>query len=151
MSNALNYVGIAKKAGALAVGETEAAAACRAGKAKILLLASDASENTVRRAENFITGHKTLVVRLKCSKAELGERTGSRSCALAAVEDVGIAASLLMELSREDSVYEAAAVEMAARNEKARKRKAESLAHERNIRAGKKGGAVQKVTRRKSK
>lgn len=151
MNSAFNYIGIAKKAGSLAVGETEAGAACRAGKAKILLLASDASDNTVRRAENLISGHKTLIVRLNCTKAELGELSGSRACALAAVTDVGIAASLLGELSKDDGDYAQAAADMAAKNEKAKKRKAEALAHERNKRVGKTGGAVQKVTRRKSK
>lgn len=149
MTNPDNYIGIAKKAGALAVGETDAGAACRAGKAKILILASDAAENTAGRARNFIAGHKTLLIRSPYTKARLGEMTGSGVCALAAVTDIGIAASFLSALAESDNQYKEAAEETAQRNEKAKRRKAESKAHERNKRTKKSEG--QKATRRKSK
>lgn len=151
MSSPDNYIGIAKKAGALAVGETDAGTACRSGKAKILLLASDASENTVNRAENFIAGRRTVLIKSQYTKAALGDMTGSRACALAAVTDMGIAASILSALAQGDDRYEAAAAEMAARNEKAKRRKAESGVHERKKRTGGGDSAAQKAMRRKNK
>ena len=39
----LNMLGLMRKAGAIAIGEVNTGGACRGGKAKLLLLASDAS------------------------------------------------------------------------------------------------------------
>ena len=61
MNKALGYIGIAKKAGALSVGETNAGAVVRAGKGRVLLLASDASPNARHRAEGFVAGTQTPV------------------------------------------------------------------------------------------
>ena len=41
----LNLLGLMRKANAIAVGETNTGGAVRAGKAKLLLLAADASDN----------------------------------------------------------------------------------------------------------
>ena len=91
MSKALGYISIAKKAGALAVGETNAGAAVRAGKGRVLLLASDASPNARHRAEGFVTGTQTPLVVSPFSKAELSEATGAGGCSMAAFTDVGAA------------------------------------------------------------
>lgn len=48
MDSILHLVGIAKKAGRLEVGEEPVGAAARARQAKLILVASDAAENTVR-------------------------------------------------------------------------------------------------------
>ena len=59
MNKALNYLGLAKKAGLLEIGEENTGAAIRGGKARLVLLASDASDNAGRRAEGFLHGKKT--------------------------------------------------------------------------------------------
>ena len=46
----LNMLGLMRKAGAIDIGETNTGGACRAGKAKVLLLAADASDNAQSRA-----------------------------------------------------------------------------------------------------
>ena len=56
----LNLLGLMRRANALQVGETNAGAAVRGGKAKLLLLASDASDNARGRAEGFLYGRNTI-------------------------------------------------------------------------------------------
>ena len=77
MHKALNYIGLAKKAGSIEVGETNTGAAIRAGKGRILILASDASDNARRRAENYVSGKQTPIVLLPFSKAEISQATGT--------------------------------------------------------------------------
>ena len=61
MPNSLNVLGLARKAGFVEAGEEAAGAACRAGKARVLLVASDASANAQHRAENFTAASHTTV------------------------------------------------------------------------------------------
>ena len=56
MSKALRYLGIARKAGFLELGEENTGAAVRGSKAKVVFLAADASDNARRRAEGFVYG-----------------------------------------------------------------------------------------------
>ena len=53
MDSALHLLGIARKAGRVEVGEEPAGAACRARQARVLLVAADAADNSVRRAARF--------------------------------------------------------------------------------------------------
>ena len=46
----LNLLGMMRRANAITIGEDKAAEIVRAGKAKLLLLASDVSENAARKA-----------------------------------------------------------------------------------------------------
>ena len=55
---ALHLLGIARKANRLAIGEEPAGIACRSGKARLLLVAQDAGEHTVRRAQSFCRSGK---------------------------------------------------------------------------------------------
>ena len=50
MDSALHLLGIARKAGRAEVGEEPAGAACRARQARVLLVAADAADNSIRRA-----------------------------------------------------------------------------------------------------
>ena len=47
---ALKMLGLMRPAGAIEIGADRAAEAARAGRASVLLLASDASETTLRKA-----------------------------------------------------------------------------------------------------
>ena len=54
----LNLLGLMRRANAISLGETNTGASVRAGKAKLLLLALDASENARHRAEGFVHGRR---------------------------------------------------------------------------------------------
>ena len=102
MSKALNYLGIARMSGNIELGEENARALVKAGKARLLLLASDASDGVKKRAEGYVFGFRTPVVELPFTKEELGGATGRAQCAIAAVRDLGLAVSLANALASED-------------------------------------------------
>lgn len=138
MNRALNYLGIARKAGFLEVGEENTGAAVRGGKAKLLLLASDASDNARSRAKGFVMGHRTLIVELPFTKIEISDCTGKSGCSMAALCDIGIADSMMQILAAaEPEKFSELSAEVHRRSEKAAQRKSEAKAHQRNIRTGK--------------
>ena len=134
----LNLLGLMRRANALQLGETNAGAAVRGGKAKLLLLASDASDNARGRAEGFLFGRNAIGLTLPFTKAEISAHVGVSGCSMAAVTDIGFAHALmklLVELSPRE--YEDAAAQVEQRFSRAERRKKEAKAHERNKRTGK--------------
>ena len=103
MDNISSLLGLALRAGRLAAGEEPVGAACRGHKAYLLLLASDAADNTIRRAHHFAqTGTNTICLTIPMTKEELGGALGRASCAMLAVTDVGLAAALADKLASVD-------------------------------------------------
>ena len=134
----LNNLGLMRRANAIAIGETNTGAAARAGKAVLLLLASDASNNARSRAEGFVYGRSTIMITLPFTKEEISDHVGVNGCSMLAVTDTGFANALMKSLAAlQPDVYEEAAKQMAERFSKAAKRKNEAAAHERNKRNGK--------------
>ena len=134
----LNLLGLMRRANALQVGETNAGAAVRGGKAKLLLLASDASDNARGRAEGFLFGRNAIGLTLPFTKAEISAHVGVSGCSMAAVTDIGFANALmklLVELSPGE--YEEGAAQVEQRFSRAERRKKEAKAHEKNKRTGK--------------
>lgn len=134
----LNLLGLMRRANALQVGETNAGAAVRGGKAKLLLLASDASDNARGRAEGFLFGRNAIGLTLPFTKAEISAHVGVSGCSMAAVTDIGFANALmklLVELSPGE--YEEIAAQVEQRFSRAERRKKEAKAHEKNKRTGK--------------
>ena len=101
MSSALNYLGIARMSGNIELGEENAKALVKAGKARLLLLSSDASDGLRKRAEGYVFGFRTPVAELPFTRAELGAATGRAQCAIAAVRDLGLASALAEALAAE--------------------------------------------------
>lgn len=135
---ALRLLGLARKAGRIEVGEEPAGAACRARKAKLLLLAGDAADNTARRAEHFVQAGNTLCVRTPFTKAQIGGAVGRESCAMAALTDAGMAASFLNKLAADDPErYGEAAAALSAKAKKVLQRQREQRQHEKNLAKGK--------------
>lgn len=97
----LNLLGLMRKAGSLETGETNAGAVCRGGKAKLLLLASDASENARRRAESFVQGRSTVFVTVPFTKDEIASKVGTSVCSMAAITDLGFADAFMKGLCSE--------------------------------------------------
>ena len=103
MDSIPSLLGLALRAGRLAVGEEPVGAACRGHKAYLLLLASDAADNTIRRASHFSQSAKnTICLQLPLTKAELGSGLGRTACAMAALTDVGCAAAVAQRLAQSD-------------------------------------------------
>ena len=139
MDSTSSLLGLALRAGRLAVGEEPVGAACRAHKAYLLLLACDAADNTIRRAHQFTQAGKTLCLTLPLDKAALGGCLGRASCAMAALTDVGLAAALADKLAQADpAAYGEASALLTQRAQRAKKRRDEKRAHEKNLRRGKK-------------
>lgn len=145
----LSLLGLALRGGNLAVGEEPVEAAARARDARILLLAADAADNTRRRAEHFALAGQCLWLRLPFTKEELGMALGRASVALAAVTDTGLANAVVQRLAEGDPVrYAEAAAQLEVKARRARERQAERLAHEKNVRRGKRKRAPESPARK---
>ena len=128
----LDLLGLMRKAGAVQIGEMNSGTACREGKAKLLLLAKDASENAVKRAESFVFGRRTLLMTLPYTKDEIAEKLGSGVCAMAAVTDLGFANAFVSKLSAQyPGQYEDTASALSKKLEKTDRRK-KAAASEKN-------------------
>ena len=135
MDKALNYMGLARKAGRIELGEEPVGAAARALIAHLIIVAGDASDHTWRRAKSFVAGTNQQVLRLPYTKDEMGFVIGRTSLAIAAITDAGLAVSLVKALSDAKNQSVLAALEEMA--QKAKQRQKEAKSHERNKRIGK--------------
>lgn len=98
-NNIPSLLGLALRGGKLAVGEEPTALAAKAGQARLLLTASDAAGNTLRRAERLAGEGHCLWLVLPFTKAELGGALGRGSAAVAALTDIGLAAAVTERLA----------------------------------------------------
>lgn len=137
MDKAMNYLGLARKAGLAELGEEPVGAVSRTGKAYAILVASDASDHTWRRAKSYAAGTDQQCIRLPFNKEEMGLASGRTSLAIAAITDAPLALALVQSLEPADRYSEAAAV-LYQKVQKLKKRQAEAKAHARNVRKGKK-------------
>ena len=135
----LRLLGLARKAGRLAVGEEPVGAACRSRQARLILVADNAAPNTFRRSVHFGEMGGALCLSLPCTKEELGLSLGRSTCAMAALTDVGLAAALVRQLNRLDPErYGAALAQLDHQAQRALERQREQRRHERNLQRGKK-------------
>ncbi len=104
MDSIPSLLGLALRAGRLAVGEEPVGGSLPGHKAYLLCaLASDAADNTIRRASHFSQSAKnTICLQLPLTKAELGSGLGRTACAMAALTDVGFAAAVAQRLAQSD-------------------------------------------------
>ena len=120
MDNVLHLLGIARKAGRVEVGEEPVGASARARQARLILVASDAADNSARRAAHFAQARKAPWFRVPYTKGELGGTVGRASCAMLALTDVGLAAALLARLAAgAPETYGAASAELSEKADKA--------------------------------
>lgn len=139
MEKILSMIGLAHKAGRVEIGEEPVGSAARAKKARIILVAGDAAAGSVRRAMAFAGTGNCLCLVIPTTKEELGRALGRTSCAMAAVTDIGFADAVAKKLAAlEPEKFTGAAERMAIKAQRARERKLEQLAHEKNVRTGKK-------------
>ena len=135
MDKARNYLSLARKAGRIELGEEPVGAVARAQKARLLVVAGDASDHTWRRAKNFVSGTDQQCIRVHYSKAELGEAIGRQELALAAITDPALALAFLKALQNPEK-YKEALQSLEKRTERVMTRQAEARAHEKNVKKG---------------
>ena len=137
MDKTLNYLALARKAGYAELGEEPVGGAARSGKAYVIVVASDASDHTWRRAKAYAAGTQQQCIRLPYNKDEMGFAIGRESLAIAAITDCPMALALVQSLPQPEKY----ANELAVLTEKAQKikqRQKEAKAHKKNVRFGKK-------------
>ncbi len=135
MDKALNYLALARKGGRAELGEEPVGAAARALKAHLILVASDASDHTWRRAKAYAAGTDQQCIRLTVTKDEMGFAIGRTSLAIAAITDVQLALALVNSLG-EPEKHKAVLEVLTAKANKAKQRQLEAKAHQKNIRKG---------------
>ncbi|MCL2819461.1 MAG: ribosomal L7Ae/L30e/S12e/Gadd45 family protein [Oscillospiraceae bacterium] len=91
MNRCLAMLGMAKKAGKLAVGGEASATAARRGDAKLIITASDASEASVRRAKTNAESNGVKYAAVPFTMFELGTTAGRGSPGTIAFLDKGLA------------------------------------------------------------
>ena len=135
---ALNLLGLMRKANAVQIVETDAGAAARAGSAKLLILASDASDNAKSRAKGFVYGKGIPLITVPFLKEEISAHVGKSGCSMAAVCDLGFADSFLKLLQQiSPGLYDETAQIIAAELDREKRRRRERMSHEKNKRIGK--------------
>lgn len=121
----LGFLGLMRRAGALALGAEDAFDAARMGKARLLCLAQDAARNTRDGMKNAAAQREPEMplLELDADKALLGKALGCGQCAAFALLDTGFALSFCKKLGREDCLP---ALEERLAREKKRKAKKEA-------------------------
>ena len=136
-NRALNYLALGKKGRLIELGEEPVGAVARAVKARLVVVASDASDHTWRRAKSFVAGTEQQCIRVPFTKEEMGFVVGRTSLAIAAFTDAALALAFVKALPNAEKFAEVIA-NLDTKAQKLRQRKDEAKAHQRNVRTGKK-------------
>ena len=137
MDRALNYVGLARKAGLIELGEEPVGAVARARKARLLVVAQDATDHTWRRAKSFVAGSEQICLKIPYTKDQLGLAVGRTELALAAFTDPALTLAFLKALEQPER-YKMEIESLTKLSTRIRQRKKEADAHKRNKKMGKK-------------
>lgn len=89
------FIGIAAKAGKVQSGEFCCERSLKSGKARLIIIANDASEATKKRFSDMARFRKIPAVTDLCGKDELGHIIGKTYRASLTVEDAGFAKNIL--------------------------------------------------------
>lgn len=93
-----SYLGLAQKAGKIAAGEFLTEKAIQEGKARLILVSKEASENTKKKFIDSAT-YYSVPVYLFGGKEELGHSLGKEIRASLAVQDNGFAKEIIKQLA----------------------------------------------------
>lgn len=123
MNAVFSFLGLMKKAGALAVGAENAVESCLGGRGKLIVTAKGVSRNTLSWLKETAERKEIPIAAMECDMAGLGGALGVGECACAAVCDTGFAISLCGKLGLGEQ-EEA----LRLRQEREKRRKAKKLA-----------------------
>ena len=136
-NKALQLISIARKGRKIEMGEEPVNAATRAAKARLVVVANDASDHALRRVKSFVAGTKQPYLIVPFDKDTLGGAMGTSSCAMAAFTDVRLALAFVKALG-EDEKNAALLEDLEHRSERVVQRAKEEKAHRNNVRFHKK-------------
>ena len=108
--SALSLLGLALRGNNLAVGEEPVAESCKARRARLVMSAADAAQNSADRAGRMAELGGVSWVRLPWDKEALGAALGRRLCAVAALTDLGLACALAEKLAQADGSFSSIAL-----------------------------------------
>ena len=117
----LGLIGMARRAGKLAVGEALTAELVAEGRARAIFLAEDVGEATRRKVMRHDA--RVPVFRLPCAKAELGRAVGFPDCAVCAMQDIGMAQAAAKKLADSSEENRLAAARVAQKKTRIDSRK----------------------------
>ena len=103
MDRTLALLGMAKKAGKLAVGGNAASIAARRGEATLIITASDASDGSIRRAKANAESNEVEYIAVPFTMFELGNTAGRGSPGTIAFLDKGLAEGFKKRLKESDA------------------------------------------------
>ncbi|MDD4496305.1 MAG: ribosomal L7Ae/L30e/S12e/Gadd45 family protein [Eubacteriales bacterium] len=101
------FLGIAKKAGKLEAGEELCGKMLKAGNAKLIIVATDASDNTKKKFSDMCK-HRNVFFEYFGEKEALGRSLGKGDTAAICITDVGISKKLkelISDLSLKPGVF----------------------------------------------
>ncbi len=136
MHKALNYMSLARKGSRIELGEEPCGAAARAGHARLVIVAGDASPHTWRRAKSYVAGTDQQCLKVPFSKDELGMAIGRTSLAMAAFTDPALALAFVKAMDGQEQ-YREVLEALDVKTKRLKQRQDEARAHQRNLRTGK--------------
>ncbi len=96
----ISLIGLAMKAGKIVSGEFMTEKSVKTGKAELVLVAADASDNTRKKFQNMCAFYEVPVFFAE-SKDALGRAIGKEYRASMAVQDANFASAIRKELERQ--------------------------------------------------
>jgi ribosomal protein L7Ae-like RNA K-turn-binding protein len=127
---------LARRGGRIELGEEPCGGAARAGHARLIIVAADASPHTWRRAKSYAAGTDQQCLRVPFSKDEMGEAIGRTSLAMAAFTDPAMALAFVKALEQREE-YREVLENLELKTKRLKQRQVEAKAHQRNVRTGK--------------
>ena len=96
----LTYLGLATKAGKTVSGEFSVEKSLKQGKARLVVVSGEASENTKKKFRNMC-GYRKIPLYFYGTGEELGRACGKEFRIVTAVEDEGLAKAAVSHLEQE--------------------------------------------------
>jgi ribosomal protein L7Ae-like RNA K-turn-binding protein len=127
---------LARRGGRIELGEEPCGGAARAGHARLIIVAGDASPHTWRRAKSYTAGTDQQCLKVPFSKDEMGEAIGRTSLAMAAFTDPAMALAFVKALEQREE-YREVMENLEQKAARLKQRQNEAKAHQRNVRTGK--------------
>ena len=123
-NNILGTLGICLKAKKLAVGDDAVSEFFATGHGRLILLSQDAGQSIRRKAAYFESKSPAVAVaEIPCTKDELGQALGKKTCSICCVSDAGFAVAISEKLASVSPVNAAAAEKMRSRKARIDQRK----------------------------